>query len=282
MTRGKKMTKKILLINDIPGYGKVAVSAMTPVLIRKGFEVYNLPTAILSNTLNYGKFASLDTTEYMREAVAVWKELGFKFDAVATGFISNGKQCEFIADFVKEEAEKGAVIYADPIMGDNGKLYNSVTKDRVDIMKRIITNTDYIVPNITEACILSGIPYNEKGFTKNELNKIVETLHEMGAKSVVITSATKLNDDGQSAKTVVGYDGKKEEYFSVEYEEIPVKINGSGDIFSAVIISETMSGNNLETSVRKAVSVLRQMILENKDIIHEYNGLPVEANLDLF
>ena len=54
---------KVLLINDIAGYGKVALSAMLPILSYKGFNLYNLPTAIVSNTLNYEKFRIEDTTE---------------------------------------------------------------------------------------------------------------------------------------------------------------------------------------------------------------------------
>ena len=50
---------KVLLINDIAGYGKVALSAMLPILSYKGFNLYNLPTAIVSNTLNYEKFRIL-------------------------------------------------------------------------------------------------------------------------------------------------------------------------------------------------------------------------------
>lgn len=276
------MTKKILLINDIPGYGKVAIPAMTPILVKKGFEVYNLPTTVLSNTLNYGKFASIDTTEYMKEAVRVWKELGFKFDAVAIGFIANEEQGEFIANFAKEQASEGAVILADPIMGDNGKLYNSVNLRRVEIMRRIIAHADYIVPNMTEACALSDIPYREEGFSKDDLYKMAESLHEIGAKSILITSAFELCENGNVKKTVVGYDNVKNSYFTVDYDEIPLKINGSGDIFSAVILSETMSETGLEEATRKGVYVLREMILRNKDEASDYNGLPVEANLDLF
>lgn len=60
------MSKKLLLINDMAGYGKVALSAMIPVLSHMKYEVFNLPTAIVSNTLDYGKFDILDTTGYMK------------------------------------------------------------------------------------------------------------------------------------------------------------------------------------------------------------------------
>ena len=74
------MKNQVLLINDLPGYGKVALSAMFPVLSHMGFNLYNLPTALVSNTLDYGKFEILDTTEYMKNSIKVWEQLGFGFD----------------------------------------------------------------------------------------------------------------------------------------------------------------------------------------------------------
>lgn len=50
------MSKKhILLINDMAGYGKVATAAMLPILSYLGHPVYNLPTALVSNTLEIGR-----------------------------------------------------------------------------------------------------------------------------------------------------------------------------------------------------------------------------------
>lgn len=75
-----QQNKNILIINDMPGYGKVALAAMLPILSHMGHNIYNLPTALVSNTLDYGKFTILDTTDYMKKSIAVWKELGFSFD----------------------------------------------------------------------------------------------------------------------------------------------------------------------------------------------------------
>lgn len=82
--------KQILLINDVCGYGKVATAAMLPILSYMGMPVHNLPTAIVSNTLDYGKFNLLDTTDYIKGVFPVWKELGFHFDAIATGIYRVG------------------------------------------------------------------------------------------------------------------------------------------------------------------------------------------------
>ena len=88
--------RQILLINDMAGYGKVATAAMLPVLSYMGIPTYNLPTALVSNTLDYGKFNLLDTTDYIIGVFPVWKELGFSFGAIATGFIASERQAKFI------------------------------------------------------------------------------------------------------------------------------------------------------------------------------------------
>ena len=83
--------KQILLINDVVGYGKVGMCAMLPILSYLGIPTYSLPTALVSNTLDYGKFNIQDTTEYIKGTLSVWKELGFSFDAVCTGLMFSGE-----------------------------------------------------------------------------------------------------------------------------------------------------------------------------------------------
>ena len=62
-----KNTKRVLLINDLAGYGKVALSAMIPIFSHLLYDTCNLPTALVSNTLDYGHFRILDTTDYMQD-----------------------------------------------------------------------------------------------------------------------------------------------------------------------------------------------------------------------
>lgn len=87
-----KNQPRILLINDMAGYGKVALSVMIPVFSHMKYETFNLPTVLISNTLDYGNFDILDTTEYMQNTLRVWNELQFSFDAICTGFIVSERQ----------------------------------------------------------------------------------------------------------------------------------------------------------------------------------------------
>lgn len=272
------MSKKILLINDLAGYGKVALSAMVPVLSHMKHETYNLPTAIVSNTLDYGKFDILDTTDYMKNALKVWEELDFSFDAVSTGFIVSKEQTELIIEFCNEKSKNGVVIFTDPIMGDEGYLYNGVGEETIGLMKRLISVADYIVPNYTEAAYLTGMEYKEEGATEEEYHEMIDGLRTLGAKSVVITSA-KVKDADK--KSVVGYDHRKQEYFRIDFDEIPVRFPGTGDIFSAVFIGKILDGDDLCVATEKSMNAVRKMIEMNVSNSDKYKGIPIETCMEV-
>lgn len=268
---------KLLLINDLAGYGKVALSAMIPVLSHMKYEVFSLPTAIVSNTLDYGKFDILDTTEYMKNTIDVWKQLGFQFEAISTGFIVSKEQTELITEFCKEKSAMRTTIFTDPIMGDEGKLYNGVSQETVGLMRKLIAVSDYTVPNYTEAAYLAGYDFHEEGVSREELENIVNELRKIGAKSVVITSAKMKDDD---CKCVFGYDDKAKEYFKIDFEEIPVRFPGTGDIFSAVFMGKIMDGYSLRDATGRAMTAVKNMICLNAENADKYKGIPIETCLE--
>ena len=267
---------KVLLINDIAGYGKVALSAMLPILSYKGFNLYNLPTAIVSNTLNYEKFRIEDTTDYLEETLKIWKDLNFSFDVISTGFIFTKKQMEIISKFCEEQSKKGVLIFNDPIMADNGELYSGISPDTVDYMKNIISVSDVTMPNYTESCLLTKTKYKE-GISTEEINTIINKIREIGVKSVVVTSIPSVE-----TKMVAGFDSKINEYFYLPYEEIPTYFPGTGDIFSSVIISETLEGKSLKVATEKAMKIVKEIVFENKDQEDKKKGIHIEKYLNLF
>ena len=171
--------KQILLINDVCGYGKVATAAMLPILSYMGMPVHNLPTAIVSNTLDYGKFNLLDTTDYIKGVFPVWKELGFHFDAIATGFIASEQQADLIARYCREQEATGTAVFVDPIMGDEGKLYNGVTPATINSMREMLSVAHLCYPNYTEACYLTDKPYRPEGVSAEEARQLVEELRHL-------------------------------------------------------------------------------------------------------
>ena len=207
--------KNILLINDLPGYGKVALAAMVPILSRMGHYPFQIPTAVVSNTLDYGKFRIQEMTDYMRDTFLVWKELGFQIDCVCTGFIVSEEQAEIIERYLKEQ-KNAPLVVVDPIMADGGKLYNGIGQNRVLAMKKLAAYADVMVPNITEASFLTGIRPGQEYGTQAELRELADGLRAISGKSVVITSAleTKAEEEngaqGEKTYLVYGYDHSRQ------------------------------------------------------------------------
>lgn len=275
--------KELLIINDMCGYGKVATVAMLPVLSYLGIPTFNLPTAIVSNNLEYGKFNLLDTTEYMKGVFPVWKELGFSFGAIATGFIASEKQAEIVADYCSEQAQLGTTIFVDPIMGDEGKLYNGVTPSTILSMRRMVSVAHLIVPNYTEACYLTDTPYTTEPVSLQEAYGLIDKLRKIGSRSVIITSMTieQTSENMGYTKAVVGYNAASKEYFTLPYHEIPVRFPGTGDIFSSVLFGNLLKEVSLEESTQKAMDVVAQMIYLSQHQEDKFRGIPIEKYLSL-
>ena len=167
-------TKNILIIGDMPGYGKMGLAGMLPILSNMGHSVYNLPTALVSNNFDYGKFSVLDTTAYMEETIRVWQTLGFQFDCITTGFLASAAQVDLLRAFIDSQRKTDFLVVTDPIMGDGGKLYNGSTPQTVDNMRRFVGAADVIVPNLTEAEFLTGLYKGEELLAGERARRILD------------------------------------------------------------------------------------------------------------
>ena len=278
--------KQILLINDVVGYSHVGMVAMLPILTYMGHPTYNLPTALVSNTLDYGHFNVLDTTDYMRGTIPVWRRLGFRFDAVCTGLMFSEEQARLVSAYCSQLHSEGTVVFVDPIMGDGGRLYNGMTERQVELMREMVGVADLTFPNYTEACYLTGMPYRAEGMSWDEACAMLDAIAALGAQSVLITSARVDGHTcvvGRRSSESLGFRQKISEgpYFRIDYEEIPKAFHGTGDIFSAVLVGHLMRGENLRTSTQTAMSVVSRLIERNLDQQDLCRGIPIEKCLDL-
>lgn len=281
------MGKRIVLFNDLPGYGKVALAAMVPLFSRMGHFPYQVPTAVVSNTLDFGKFRIQDMTDYMRDTIKVWDELSFDPDCICTGFVLSEEQVELIGDYIRsrkprideiQNVDNGRLVMVDPIMADGGKLYNGIGMERVAAMRKLVSYSDVMVPNMTEAGFLTGICPGRERASAAELRELVDGLHKLSGKSVVITSA---QDSETDEHLVCGYDHKNGQYFRVPFIFLPVRVAGSGDIFSTVMTGKLLNGESLEAAVREAVRVLTALMRENQSHLDEYKGILIERYWEL-
>ena len=271
-----QQNKNILIINDMPGYGKVALAAMLPILSHMGHNIYNLPTALVSNTLDYGKFTILDTTDYMKKSIAVWKELGFSFDCITTGFLASAEQVDIIRAFIESQRKEDLLVMTDPIMGDEGKLYNGVTEETVENMRRLIGVADVIVPNLTEAEFLTERYRGAEALARHQAREVVDALLACGPRSVVITSGL----EAETGRHVVwGYCHRQGRYFTLPFDFIQVHFPGTGDVFSAVLIGELLAGTGLEQAARKAMDTVERLVCLDRNEVEKNKGIRIERFL---
>ena len=165
-------------------------------------------------------------------------------------------------------------------MGDEGRLYNGVSEKTVELMRSLIAEADYILPNYTEAAYLAGEAYCGTACTRQELYDLAAKLHNMGAGSVLITSARMLVDGGNPIWCVAGYDAAADRYFILPYEQLPVRFPGTGDIFSAVFMGHILRGEALRASARAAMETVSNMLAKNAEYQDKFKGVPLETCLE--
>lgn len=263
------MQKKILLVGDSVGYGRLAITAQASVLTPKGNSVSYLPTALVSNNFCYQQYAMLDTTEYMRQTLEVWRRLDFRFDVISIGFVASNEQAEMLCEYCKSQKKNGTMVVVDPIMADNGSLYSGIGEETIERLRKMVAISDIAVPNYTEACYLADCQYKTEGFDVADVQTTIDKLRSLGAKSILITSSKV-----EGKPCVVGYDNQTGEYLNIPYREVPVEFSGTGDIFSARLLNQMLTGRTLKAAAQITMERLSALIDTYRDVENKFEGIP--------
>ena len=268
--------KKALCIHDMSGIGRCSLTVISPVLSVKGIQCVPMPTTVLST--HYGGFGSVarqELTDFCFDSLKEYNRIGIKFDCIYAGFLASKLQTELVERAFEDNPS--ALKICDPVMGDNGKIYSSVTDDIREGFKNLCAGSDIITPNTTEAFSLLDKDIEKQIFTVQEAEDIVIQLKRKYNCSVVVTGIRL-----DSGKVICcGIEKDKEAVFTVNCNYIPVHFPGTGDLLCAVMISELMNDISLEAAVEKAarfVEICVQNTYTDKDVDTRY-GVEIEQNL---
>lgn len=191
-----------------------------------------------------------------------------------TGFLGSKEQIEIVRDFIKWFKNEHTMVIMDPAMGENGHPYPTYTDEMCQEMKRLIEYADIITPNVTEACILTDTEYKEQGWKKQELCDMAERLLKTGAKKVAISGVRM----GHYVGNVIAQKGS--EPVLLKHERVGAYRSGTGDIYSAIIASDSINGVDFMASVKKASGfVKRCMSATERLAIPDTDGLAFEEVL---
>ncbi len=204
--------KKIAAVHDLSGMGRVSLTVVIPILSSMGFQVCPLPTAVLSNHTQYPDFSFLDLTDEMPKIIAQWKKLNVQFDAIYTGYLGSPKQIQIVSDFINDFRHEDSLIVADPVLGDNGRLYTNFDMEMVKEMRHLIKKADVVTPNMTELFYLLDKPYKADN-TDEELKEYLRLLSDKGPQVVIITSVPVYDEPHKTS--VYAYNRQGNRYWKV-------------------------------------------------------------------
>ena len=262
--------QKILTMQDLSCVGQCSLTVALPILSSYGIETAVLPTAVLSNHTMFPSWSYLDLTPEIDSIFQHWEKSNISFDAFLLGYLGKKKLIDIAINCFQKFSKKNAKIFLDPVFADNGKLYSGFTLDYVYEMRRLLNYADVLLPNVTEACFLTGVEY-QKNQDEAFIEKIGKELRKYTKATIVLTGVQKENKIGE-------WIDQNGESMYLWHELIPATRHGTGDIFSSVFTANFLKGLEVKECSNRAASFVADCLkITGED--HFY-GVYFESILD--
>ena len=248
--------KRIITVQDISCVGKCSLTVALPVISAMGVEACVLPTAVLSTHTAFKGFTFRDLTSDISKITAHWQQEKIHFDAIYTGYLGSFEQLDLMHKLIADFGSPDTRVIVDPCMADNGSLYSGFTQDFAFAMARLCAKADVIVPNLTEASFMLGIPYLASGYDKEYIEDLLKKLSALGARRVVLKGIS--FDDKKIG--IASYDSQTQKITWYFHEKMPQNFHGTGDIFASVLTGALVRGLKLDEACRLAADFVVESI----------------------
>ncbi len=241
--------KRVLTIQDISCLGKCSLTVALPLISAMGVEAVILPTAVLSTHTMFKGFTCKDLSDQIRPIADHWKKENIRFDAIYTGYLGTEEEIDTVKELIREFRDEDTLVFVDPAMGDNGKLYPAFDDAYAARNATLCADADIIVPNLTEASFMTSLPYKES-YDEAYVKEILLALSEMGGKKGIAALTGVSLSEGRTG--VMGYDAVNDEFYCYQNDRVPAAYHGTGDIYSSVAVGAMMRGLSWKDALRLA------------------------------
>ena len=262
--------QRILMVQDISCVGQCSVTVALPILSACGHETCILPSAILStHTAGFGMPHIKDLTDDFPGTLRHWQEQKITFDAVYTGYLGNTKHMEYVKEIFDTMLIPGGMRIVDPAMGDHGKLYPGFDMNYALAMADLCACADVILPNVTEACMMTGTEYRQEldeEYVAALMNKL-----EALCPNVVLTG---IGYNPDETGVMVSRNGQRWHYV---HKRIPKNSHGTGDVFASVFVGAWQQGKTMEEAVKIAADFTARCIEITCEDPNHWYGVKFEA-----
>ena len=265
--------KRILTVQDISCVGQCSLTVALPILSACGVEAAVLPSAVLStHTAGFTGYTFRDLTEDIPAIQAHWVKEGIRFDAIYTGYLGSTKQIDYVADLFAQTAAEGCVKIVDPAMADNGAMYPGFDEVYAQAMQGLCAKADYVLPNITEACFLTGVPYKTE-YDRAYIDTLLDALVAAGCKNVILTGVS--YQEGRTGVVVL----ENGQYAYYEHEKLPNSCHGTGDIYASAFVGAFVRGKSAYDAAAIAANYTVRCIKTTAELKNHWYGAAFEPDL---
>ncbi len=244
------MEKHVLSVQDLSCLGRCSLTVALPVLSVMGCRCSVLPTALLSTHTGFPDPLRRTLTSELLPIADHWQRIGARFDAISVGYLAEAEQVTPILQLLERFP---ALTVIDPVMGDHGQLYGGIAPAQIEERKRLCGKADVLVPNVTEAAMLTGLEYREQTGL-SYLRRLMQGLQALGCQRAVITGT------GETPDTTGFYawDGTGELFYQARL--LPAQTHGTGDLFAAVLTGSLVKGRDLFSSAKLAAAFVERIL----------------------
>lgn len=265
--------KRILTIQDISCVGQCSMTVALPILSACGQETCILPSAVLSTHTGGFSFPAIrDLTDDLPAIQKHWQKEGLAFDAIYTGYLGSTRQVAYVENILATMTAPEGKIIVDPAMADHGKLYAGFGQDYVDAMSGLCKKADVVLPNLTEACMLTGCEYREC-YDEAYIAEVVEKLHELGMACVVLTGVSYRQGETGVLISDRGYT----HYY--RHPKIARNFHGTGDAFASAFVGAWMGGRTMADAAGIAADFICECIKNTAGDESHWYGVKFETAL---
>ena len=262
--------RRILTVQDISCLGQCSMTVALPILSACGQETVILPSAVLSShTGGFGRPHVRDLSADLPHTLDHWDANDIDFDTIYSGYLGSIREIELMEDIFARFTAPGGKRVVDPAMADHGKLYSGFNGEYAEAMKGLCAKAEVIIPNITEAAMMAGLPYREE-YDESYIQSLVDGLD---APCVVLTGVSYRPDE---TGVVVAENGIMR-YHS--HKRLPKSYHGTGDIFAAAFVGAWTSGKELYESAVIASEYTMKCIQKTYENPAHWYGVKFEACL---
>ncbi len=264
---------RVLALHDLSGFGRCALTVIIPVMSALGIQVCPVPTAVLStHTGGFTDFAFQDMTGFMKDNLRHYKQLNLEFDGIYSGFLGSAEQCGLVEEYI--EAFGAGNVLVDPVLGDNGVLYSTVTDSLVSQMRHLISKAELITPNMTEGAYLLEESALES-LTRTQAEQWAKRLCDFGPNCCVLTGVHLKEEEGKVFSVL--YDKRSGKSCCYGSKEVYGEYPGAGDAFASVFLSYLLKEETQANCLKYASEfVYRTITLAKKQGHPPREGLPLE------